>query len=146
MASLVTENMQRFNYLSFEINSAYHDAALKMGLSDSAMLILYALCNDGEECLLRDITRFSGVSKQTIHSALRKLEAADIVTLDSSASRKKKVRLTEKGKKSVKHTVLRMIEIENEIFDSWSKQEAEQYLALTERYLTAFKKQVEEKL
>lgn len=146
MAILPTDEMKRFNYLSFEINSAYHDAALKMGLSDSAMMILYTVCNDGEECLLRDIVRYSGISKQTINSSLRKLEAENIVALDSSDSRKKVVRLTEKGKESVKDSVLRLIKIENNILNSWSKRESEQYIELTERYLAALKEKIEEDL
>ena len=144
MKNTITEDMKRFNYLSREIDSAYHEAALKMGLSDSAVLILYTICNDGGACLLSDITRLSGVSKQTINSALRKLEAEDIVSLESFAGKKKKVCLTEKGQTSVKHTILHMIEVENSIFDSWSDQERTMYLDLTMRYLTAFKEKIQE--
>lgn len=144
MENMEISEIKRFNYLTFEIDSAYHDAALKMGLSDSAMLILYTICNNDGECPLSDITRLSGVSKQTINSALRKLEAENIVTLELFAGKKKKVCITEKGKESVKHTVMRMIKIENDIFDSWSEKERDMYLDLTLRYLIVFKEKIKE--
>lgn len=55
MENYIKAAMKRFNYLTTEIDAAYHEAALKLGLSDSAMLILYAICNSGDECPLSDI-------------------------------------------------------------------------------------------
>lgn len=142
MDDQIRTQMRRFNLLLSEIDTSYHDAANKLGLSDSAMLILYTLgCCEGE-CLLSDIT--SGASKQTINSALRKLEADGIIYLEIFEGRKKKVRLTQKGDQLVKNTVLRLIEIENDIFGSWSKEETNLYIELTQRYLTAFKEKVKE--
>lgn len=140
MEFLIDAQMQRFNLLTKEIDTAYHDAALKLGMSDSAMVILYTVCSYGGECLLSDMT--STVSKQTINSALRKLEADDIVRSEAFAGRKKKVYLTEKGKQLAKDTAYRVIEIENEIFASWSTEEKRIYIELTQRYLEAFKERI----
>lgn len=142
MEYFVNTQLRRFNLLLSEIESAYHDAALKLGMSDSVMLILYTICGGGGECLLGDIT--SGASKQTINSALRKLEAEDVVYLEVFEGRKKKVYLTEKGRLFVKDTVLPLIKIENEIFGSWSDEEKNVYIELTQRYLTTFKKKMRE--
>lgn len=144
MREFATEKLKRFNYLSGEIDAVYHEAALKFGLSDSAMLVLYAICNNGESCLLSDIIHLSGASKQTINSALRKLEAEGIVCLEAVNGKKKKVCLTKKGRELTDHTVIRLLDIENGIFDSWSLEEQEMYLTLTQRYLTAFKEKVKE--
>lgn len=134
--------MKHFNLLMSEIDTAYHDAALKLGMSDSAMLVLYTLCSYGGKCMLGDIT--PGASKQTINSALRKLEAEGMVYLENFEGRKKKVYLTEKGRLLAGDTVLRVIEIENEIFASWSDEEKNLYIDLTQRYLTDFKEKVKE--
>jgi DNA-binding MarR family transcriptional regulator len=91
MREFATEKLKRFNYLSGEIEAVYHEAALKFSLSDSAMLVLYAICNNGESCLLSDIIHLSGASKQTINSALRKLEAEGIVRLEAVNGKKKNV-------------------------------------------------------
>lgn len=142
MEFYMNSEMKRFNLLVSEIDAAYHDAALKLGLSDSAMLILYTICSYDGECLLSDIT--SGASKQTINSALRKLEGQGIVYLESVDGRKKKVYLTQKGRQLAKDTVLRVIRAENEIFASWTDEEKRIYIDLTQGYLTAFKKKIKE--
>lgn len=142
MEFYINEQMQRFNLLTSEIDTAYHDAALKLGMSDSAMLVLYTLCSGGGECMLGDIT--SGASKQTINSALRKLESEGIVYLEAFEGRKKKVYLTEKGRQLARDTVRRVIEAENEIFASWSDEEKRIYIDLTQRYLTELKEKIKE--
>lgn len=144
MERLLSPEMKRFNYLLGEIDAAYHEAALKLGLSDSAMQILYAVCNHGDGCLLNDICRLSGTSKQTINSALRKLEEEGIVYLEAFRGRKKKVCLTEQGKSLAGDTVFRIIEMENEIFESWSDSEREIYLELTQRYLSSVREKIKE--
>lgn len=142
MEFFVNEQMQRFNMLKSEIDTAYHDAALKLGMSDSTMLVIYTLCSCGGECMLGDIT--AGASKQTINSALRKLELEGIVYLETFEGRKKKVYLTEKGRQFARETVRRIIEAENEIFASWSDEEKRVYIDLTQRYLADFKEKVKE--
>ena len=141
---IMNSEMKRFNHLTTEIDTAYHEAALKFGLSDSAMLILYTICSSGKECLLSDIIRLSGISKQTINSALRKLETESIIHLEAYSGRMKKICLTDKGRRLTENTVLHIIKAENEIFASWTKEERNQYLELTQRYLDAFRNKVKE--
>lgn len=144
MNKLMTVQLKRFNHLSSEIDAAYHEAAHRLGLSDSAMKVLYTICDSGEKCLLSDICDLSGTSKQTINSALRKLEAEGIVYLEAFSGRKKNVCLTAKGKEIINNTVVRLIEIENDIFSSWTNPEQELYLELTQRYLSSFKNKIKE--
>lgn len=143
MKSYTTADMKRFNYLISETNAAYHEAAQKLGLSDSTEQVLYTICNYGESCQISDICRLSGISKQTINSALRKLEGEGIVYLEASDGRKKRVCLTEKGKRLAEETVVKLIEIENGILGSWPMEEREQYLELTKRYLDSFREKVQ---
>lgn len=134
--------LRRFNLLISEMNAAYHEAALRLGLSDSAMMILYTVCMEGDSCPLSEITRLSGLSKQTIHSALRGLEAQGMASTRTLDGRRKQVCLTEQGRELARRTVWRLIGVENAIFESWSAQEQEQYLSLTKRYLEAFREGV----
>ena len=78
-------SLKRLNHLQCEMSAVYHEMSHLCGLSDSTMQILYTICNFGEEsCLLRDICRLTGLPKQTINSALRKLEDEDIVFLEAA--------------------------------------------------------------
>ncbi|MGN0972437.1 MAG: MarR family winged helix-turn-helix transcriptional regulator [Aristaeellaceae bacterium] len=144
MTSHVMQEMQRFNNLLGEIDGAYHEASQKLGLTDSAMQVLYVLCNDGGESLLSRICRMSGTSKQTINSALRNLEKGDYIRLEALPGRRKKVCLTQRGETLAAGTAQRLIAMENAVFGAWSKQDRETYLTLTRRYLAAFREQVKE--
>ncbi|MCM1158871.1 MAG: MarR family transcriptional regulator [Bacteroidales bacterium] len=130
-----SKELKRYNHLITEIDAVYHTISLKFGLSDSAMVILYTLCEAGGSCLLQDICRTSGMSKQTLNSALRKLESEDILYLEPAGAKNKKVCLTEKGKLLAEQTALKIITAENDIFLSWAQEDVEKYLELTERYL-----------
>lgn len=142
MEAQISLSMKRYNHLTCEIEAAYHEAALKLGLSDSAMLILYTICDHGESCLLGDISRLSGISKQTINSSLRKLEGDGIVLLEAAGGKAKRICLTQKGKTLARDTVCKVIEIENRIFNAWSEEERTVYLELTQRYLTEFREEI----
>lgn len=144
MKDLMTTPLKRFDHLTNEIDAAYHEAALRLGLSDSALMILYTICTFGSSCLLRDINRLSGVSKQTINSALRRLEADGVVFLETLDGRKKRVCLTEKGMELADRTAVRLIKIENDIFSSWPKKEREMYLELTQKYLDHFREKIKD--
>ena len=67
--------LKRLNCLLSEMDAAYHEAALRQGLNDSSSRILYALCELGSPASLRAVCESTGLSKQTVNSALRKLEA-----------------------------------------------------------------------
>lgn len=144
MTKNISMEMKRFNYLISEIDSVYHEAALKLGLSDSAMSILYAICDNGEGCLLQEICFYTGISKQTINSALRKLEKEGIVYLELLNAKSKKVYLTDKGREFAEKTAFRVLQMEDEIFASWKKEDVEKYLELTESYLVHLKEKINE--
>lgn len=108
------------------------------------MQILYAVCCHGDNCPIREICRLTDISKQTINSALRKLESEGIVYLKIYKGKNKSVYLTERGKDFAEKTAMKIIEAENQIFDEWSEEKKSAYLALTQEYLELFKKKADE--
>ena len=132
-----------YTYLAGEINSLYHEAAVKMGLSDSVMNILYVICEKGNQCFQSEISKLTGISRQTINSAIRKLEKDGIVYLRQGQGRNTIVCLTEKGEKFSAERISRLLEIENEIWNEWSPKEQEQYLTNTKKYRDALKKHLD---
>lgn len=143
MPDLLSKQLKCFTYICEEMDAAYHKASLKLGLSDSECMILYSIRSRGNSCLLRDITAL-GVSKQTVNSALRKLEREGIVYLETLDGNRKKICLTGKGVKRVADTVDKLIKIENEALATWSSAELEQYIALSKRYLRDFNEKINE--
>ena len=144
MRETTSKIMKRFNYLLGELDAVYHDMSLKLGLSDSAMNILYTICDQGDRCLLQNICRWSGLSKQTINSAIRKLETEGVVYLERAGSRNKDVCLTEQGMELAERTVGRIMQAENENFASWTEEDVEKYLELTAHFLAAIREKAEQ--
>ena len=118
MKNKISKELKRYNFLFGETGAAYHEMYLKLGMSDSAISILYAVLENGESRPLQEICRCTGLSKQTINSAIRKLETAGILYLEISGPRNKTVCLTEKGKILAEKTAGKVIAAENEIFAS----------------------------
>lgn len=135
---------REFIYLSGEINSLYHEVAVKAGVSDSVLNILYVLCEKEYRCLQSDIFRLTGMSRQTINSAIRKLEKDGIVYMEQGTGRNTIVCLTDKGKQYTDKNILPLLDIENRIWNEWTTEEQQQYLTLTKRYCDSFKRLVKE--
>lgn len=139
MKTKVSKELKRYNYLFGETGMAYHEIYLKLGLSDSAILILYAILEKGDCCLLKDIRHNTGLSKQTINSAIRKLERDGVVWLEMAGAKNKMAHLTESGRCVAEQTAGRVIQAENDIFASWEPADVKKYLELTESFMLALK-------
>ena len=136
--------LKRLNHLQCETSGVYSEMSTVFGYSDSIMQILYTICdNGGESCLLRDICRLTGLHKQTLNSALRKLEAEQVVYLEPVGKKNKRVCLTEKGKQLAAQTAGKVIDAENRILAEWAPEVAEQFLALNERYLECLQRELQ---
>ena len=135
--------LRRFNRLIGEMSAAYHEAALKFGLPESAMEVLYTVCAEGDGCPISEILCQSSMSKQTLNSALRRLEREGVICLETNGGRRKRVCLTEKGKDLCRRTAMKVIAIENSILDAWTLQEQETYMTMTQQYAQALKAGIE---
>lgn len=144
METTAGDQMKRLNLLTSEIDAVYHEATLKLGLTDSAMIVLYTMCMFDGDCPLSQIIELSGLSKQTINSALRKLEKEGTLYLEADGNRKKRVCLTEKGRTLAQGTAQRLMKMENEVFAAWSVEDQEMYIRLTHRFLTELREKAKE--
>jgi len=143
MKNLICNRIHQINYLNAELDALYHQASLKLGLTDSASMVLYSIYDNGEDCLLSDIYKRSGVSKQTVNSALRNLEKKDVIYLEKYSGRTKKVVLTDIGKEYVRKTVARLFDAEAAAFASWTEDEINAHIGFMEKYIDSFREQVE---
>lgn len=132
------------NYMMSEVKAIYHEAAVRMGIADSVQNVLYAICANGEQCPQSDIYKQTGISRQTINSAVRKLEKEGFVYLKQGPGRKTTVCLTPRGRALAEEKARPLLRIEDEIYQSWTQEEREIYLELTRRYRDALKKKLEE--
>lgn len=130
----------QYTYLAGEINALYHEAAVKMGVSDSVQNILYVLGEKDGRCLQSEISKLTGISRQTINSAIRNLEKDGIVYLEQGKGRNTILCLTKKGEKFAEEKMYPLYEAENKIWNEWTPEEQQQYLELTLKYRDGLKK------
>lgn len=137
------EKVQRINCLSNDLEMVYHYAARKLKVSDSVLIVLYMIYEKGDGCLLYDICRDSCVSKQTINSAIRKLEREEILYLEQDKGKRKRVFLTEKGQRHITKTAARLYRAECDAMKDWTDEELEEYLRLMKKYTDSLRGQIE---
>lgn len=127
------QTIQRFNRIFDGINCLYHKASVKMGLADSELNILYLLYDYTELCQT-DIINYTGMSKQTIHSAIRRMEKDEWVVLGKRTQHRRTISLTPKGEQVVKEIMGPFIQAETQIFDDWTQEEIDSFIQLISRY------------
>lgn len=132
--------------VSGDISALYHEAAIRMGISDTVQSILYVLCGEGDRCLQSDIYRQSGINRQTLNSAIHKLEKEGIISLEQGRGRNTVVCLTEEGKVFAKEKAYVLFEIEDNIFEEWTEEEQQEYVRLMRKFRDSLKHQMELRL
>ena len=87
-----------YNKETKRLDDLYRCAAKQCGISECAFWILYTLRAEERQFTQAEICEFLIEPKQTVHSALKKLEAEGYLARTSGADlRSKRVALTEKG-------------------------------------------------
>lgn len=133
------QTMQQYNAIYSETTNEYHELNRRLGLSDTESIILYAVSLD-ENVSQRAICGLSGLSKQTINSAVKKMISEGI--LESLSGRKnEKLVPTAAGKKIIEEKVNVIVDIENRILQSWTEEEKEIFLELNKRFLNSLKEE-----
>lgn len=134
---------KEFNQVLGNINAAYHEVCVKLGISDSEFDILYNLCDLGDGCKQSAIYKNSGQGKSTINSAIKKMEKNGLIRIEQGTGRNTLIFLTEAGKELSAKTVEKVIEIENMIFHSWSKTDQKTFIGLNEKYFEEFSRKTD---
>jgi len=103
---------QEFLRLQYQIDGAYHKLAAKQNLSDSALLVLWSLLEAGEGCTQRDICDQFALSKQTVHSSVRKLAREGLLSLQPGPGREVRVFPTDRGRALIQEKIVPIQEAE----------------------------------
>lgn len=126
--------IEELNHLYKAVDDAYHSAAVKMGLSDSAFLIFYALAELGDGCSQKEIAQHYYVSKQTINSSIKGLVRGGYLTLHPGPGRDRQIQLTPAGRQMLEEKIAPVIQLENQAIQALTPQERQTLLALTRKY------------
>lgn len=134
------KKLKEFNDIHRQMSDLYHNIAAKLKLSNSAFTVFYTICDLGGSCLQKDICDLFYMSKQTVHSCIKKLEKDGYIF--TQQGKDKHIYLTEKGQQFVTQNILPIIEIEKGIFSEMTTQQSDMFLELNKKYLHCFKQKI----
>lgn len=126
-----------YNRETKRLDDVYRGAVKKSGLPACAFWILYTLRMESGSFTQSQICEFLYEPKQTVNSALKKLEADGYLSLSPGADqRSKPVQLTDKGLQLASVSADRVADAEAQALLSMTREERERFIQLTVRYRT----------
>ncbi|MBR0450707.1 MAG: MarR family transcriptional regulator [Oscillospiraceae bacterium] len=122
----------------------YHAYAVKHGVSDSFLFLMYVFHEDGDGVTQAEMGQILNVPKQTVNSALKKMESDGLIYLanDEKDKKKKRVFLTETGHKIMRLLIEPLIEAENMAYESIGQNKAAMMAELARQETDALKEQI----
>ena len=130
---------QEYLQLQHQIDEFYHELAVRQRLSDSALLVLWTLLELGEGCTQTDICRQFFLTKQTVHSSVRKLERDGLLALRPREGREVSLSLTGRGRELVRRSVLPVMEAERTAARGLTEEEWRTIIGLSRKWLSLFR-------
>lgn len=134
------EISRKYNCLLKEYDDIYRHVAKHFHMSESEFWILYILFTEQTQPTQRELCLRLHAPKQTIHSALRKMEQAEwIHYIALKDHRMKQIALCEKGYQAALSTVALITAKEESAFQCFSDEEKSNFISLLERYVIHLK-------
>lgn len=137
MDTRIGSQLVELNRLYKEAEEIYHDLARHFELSDSALWVLYALREAESVYTQRELCDMWSLSKQTIHSALKSLEAAGYIRLEPLADnlKSKQIVLTAAGEALMERSIDRIFRAEQLAFARLTDTERREFLHLYRKHI-----------
>ena len=132
---------QDYIRLQHQIDEFYHELAVRQKLSDSALLVLWTLVDLGEGCTQRDICLQFSLTKQTVHSSVRKLAEEGFLSLQPGPGREVRVFLTEAGHALIQEKVMPLKGAEEAASRRMGEEELTAMLRLTRKWFSLFQEE-----
>ena len=141
MGETLRARLGRYNQLCRGYDDIYRQAALEAGISFVPYYILLMLCSSDTPQTQSDIQKNSFYPKQTINSAVLRLQKLGYLALQPQG-RRKILALTDAGAEFCHRKVFPVLNAEQESFMELSPAEQEQLLLTAEKHLRLFRQRV----
>lgn len=149
LESQITKNQTKesrivkFNRISREYDEIFHSVASLFEMTDTTFWILYALRDTTEMLTQTQLCSRLCLPKQTVNSALKKLQADGyLYLLSEEKNRVKPIWLTEKGVHLAQDTVDKMRQMEAETLEELSEEELDVYFHVFRKYLDSLQEKI----
>lgn len=139
------EQSRQMDCLYNETDRLYNGFVRSCGLSECAYWVMYEIEVSSGSASLRGMAEAFSLSKQTLSSAVKSLEAKGLIELSfEEGSRKNKVAsFTEAGRAFSRERIVPAIEAESRAFGSLEPEERERLVALVSKYARAIRRELD---
>lgn len=137
--------IRRIEQQQKEQDHIYHNTAVRYGLSDTDMWILYSVYAAPGTVTQQELCRQCFFPKQTVNTAIARLCKNGYASLEAipGTRNQKKILLTDKGTELAGNTVGHLIEAEERAYAALTPEELQAYLDMTVRLTAAFREETE---
>lgn len=135
----------QWNRSDKKLDEIYAQASKKFSLNEIELWILYLLRESDEKYSQSSMRELMCVSKQTLNSALKRLEDNEFITFEIADDnrRKKYILLTKKGIELAKVTADKVIEAESKAFEIMGLENAKKLITLQEQFRVLLNNEIE---
>lgn len=133
----------RYNRVFKDTDQVYHQMARICGLPDCAFWILYLLRESEVKYTQSGVSENLSLSRQTVNSALKKLQQEGYIAMAPGESNRKNkpLRLTHRGEELCRNTVDLVLQAEINTLARFTPEERESFLSLQEQYAQALRQE-----
>lgn len=140
---LTYELLKNYNKAFKEQDDVYHDIAKKLQISDCAFWIFYMLRFCENPITQKELCDMQSIPKQTVNSALKKLEREGYLSLDCEGNKRNKyIHLTPKGLAFARANIDSVIELEVKALAAFTESEQQDFIRLYQKYTYALQENV----
>ena len=146
MTDIAKTQIEKINRLYKQQDELYHGLAVRFGVSDTALWVLYAVCSSAEPVAQYDLANAWFFPKQTVNSAIAGLEGAGMLSLVPlpGTRNRKNVLLTRAGREFCSRTVEPLLKAEERAFMRFSESERQEFVRLMEKQLACLREETKE--
>lgn len=134
------KNLWEYNTVFKKNDELYRCAAKSLSIPDCTLWILYTLRTERNAITQKEICEAFYYPKQTVNSALKRLENDGYIVLTEMEDRRsKRISLTEKGKKLAEKTADKLINAELAAMSGLTEEEQNRFIELFGKYTELLK-------
>jgi len=133
-----------YSEIKNQYGALYRSIAVHSGFSETQFRILYHLYLEEDSFMQNELAERFCLSKQTVNSAIAKLNEMGLIRLDKGTTGKnsKLVSLTESGLQRCKERIMPLIDAENNALSQMDDSEIHEFLRLYEMLYLKFESEI----
>lgn len=129
-----------------ELNSLYHTAAVRSGVSDGEICVWSMLLTTDKEYSQQDLCELLFLPRQTINSIISVLKKKEYISLEHvpGTRNRKVIRLSDKGRNYGEKNIMWIFEAEQHAMEDADPHEISALISMLEKYINKLKKEFTE--